>query len=85
MVRLYERILGYPLRVRRTPAMVFRVAATVLRPYSPAAANLMALNYIAAREESVIDTAPARTFGIPLTSAEEFLRSRIGRAAKVSV
>lgn len=76
VVAIYERIVGSAVRVRRTPAPVFRVAATVLRPFSPAAANLMALNYIAAREESVIDTAPAHAFGVHLTSAEEFLRSK---------
>jgi NADH dehydrogenase len=84
VVALYERILGFPLRVRRTPAAVFRIAATVMRRFSPAGANLMALNYIAAREETVIDTAPARAFGVRLTSAEEFLQSRTGMAATVA-
>lgn len=81
VVALHERILGFSLRVRRTPAAVFRIAATVLRPFSPAAANLMALNYIATREETVFDTAPAREFGVRLTTAEEFLRSKVAMAA----
>ena len=76
VVRIYERILGFPLRVQRTPAAVFRIAATLLRPFAPAAANLMALNYIGTQEETVLDAAPARAFGVRLTSAEEFLRSR---------
>ena len=81
VVALYERILGITLRVRRTPAAVFRIAATVMRPFSPAAANLMALNYIGTREETVFDTAPAHEFGVRLTTAEEFLRSRVAMAA----
>ena len=57
VVRIYERILGFPLRVQRTPAAMFRMAATLLRPFAPAAANLMALNYLGTQEESVFNTA----------------------------
>jgi uncharacterized protein YbjT (DUF2867 family) len=78
VVRIYERILEFPLRVQRTPAAVFRIAAMLLRPFAPAAGNLMALNYIGTQEETVFDAGPASAFSVRLTSAEEFLRSRSG-------
>jgi uncharacterized protein YbjT (DUF2867 family) len=81
VAKIYERILGCPLHVQRTPAAVFRIMTTLLRPSAPAAANLMALNYIGTQEETVLDLAPARAFGVRLTSAEEFLRSRSGLPA----
>lgn len=84
VVGIYERILGVSLRVQRTPATLFRVAAAVLGPFSPAGGNLMALNYIAAMEETLSDPTAATTFNVRLTSAEEFLRAKYsaGDAAK---
>jgi uncharacterized protein YbjT (DUF2867 family) len=84
VVKIYERILNVSLKVNTTPATVFRVMSTVLRPFSPAASNLMGLNYIAAREESSVDLGPAALFDVQLTSAESFLRARIGMAARAS-
>jgi uncharacterized protein YbjT (DUF2867 family) len=81
VVRLYERILNTALRVRRAPARVFRAAALLMRPFSPAGANLMALNYIGATEDSVADHAAAGAFGVQLTSAEAFLRGKSALAA----
>jgi uncharacterized protein YbjT (DUF2867 family) len=80
IVRLFERILGVTLRVRHTPACVFRVASTALRPFSPAGANLMSLNYIAATEDSAGDSGAAAAFAIQLTSAEAFLRAKSATA-----
>lgn len=76
VVRLFERILGTTLQIRRTPAAVFRIAAALMKPFSPAGANLMALNYIAAVEDSPADDGAAAAFGIRLTSAEAFLRAK---------
>lgn len=81
IVHIYERILGITLRVRRTPARIFRIAAPLIRPFSPAAANLFALNYIGATEETFPDPAVAQAFGVRLTSAEAFLRGRSNMAA----
>jgi uncharacterized protein YbjT (DUF2867 family) len=82
IVRLYEKILGCKLRVKQTPAWVFRVAAPLIRPFSPAGANLMQLNIIAATEETVLDSMRAASaFHIQLTSAESFLRGKIAAAA----
>jgi NADH dehydrogenase len=77
IVHLYEKILGYPIRVKYAPAVVFRIAASVLKPFSPAGANLMFLNYISAVEETLSHSARAvADFGVRLTSAEAFLRSK---------
>jgi uncharacterized protein YbjT (DUF2867 family) len=78
VVRLYERLLGYPIAAKFTPALVFRVLSFVLRFHNPAAANLMAINHLAATEPSVLDPAPAaRAFGVTPTSAEDFLREKL--------
>jgi uncharacterized protein YbjT (DUF2867 family) len=81
IVRLYEGILGVPLRVRCTPAPVFRVASMLARPFSPAAANLFLLNYVAATEDTFANPETASAFGIPLTSAAQFLGARCAVAA----
>jgi uncharacterized protein YbjT (DUF2867 family) len=81
VVRLFEQLLGVALRVKRTPAIVFRIAARVLRTFSPAGANLMAINYIAATEDSPADNGAAAVFGVGLTSAGAFLRARSAATA----
>lgn len=78
VVRIYEAILNVKLRVKKTPAWVFRLACLGMRPFHPAGSNLMGLNYIAATENSILDPdgeTPA-AFGISLTTAEAFLRAR---------
>jgi uncharacterized protein YbjT (DUF2867 family) len=78
---IYERLLGVQLRIRHTPALVFRIAAPLVRPFSEAGANLLLLNYMAAKEDSLSDpTLPAK-FGIEMTSAETFLRGKLTLAA----
>lgn len=83
VVRIYERVLGISLQVKTTPAAVFRLAAPLMRPLSPAGANIMCLNYVAATEDSVMDPAIAKEFGVLLTTAEEFLRRKRAVAASV--
>jgi uncharacterized protein YbjT (DUF2867 family) len=83
VVHLYERILGAPLRVQRTPAAVFRIAAPLIRPFSPAGANLMCLNYLGAKEETTPDDGTAAAFGVRLTTAEAFLRARAAMVANI--
>lgn len=76
IVRIYETLLGIKLRVKQTPGWVFRLIAMTLAPFSPAGANLMLLNSIAATEDSVMASAAetAAAFGVSLTTAESFLR-----------
>ena len=80
IVRLYERLLDTRLKVRKGPAFVFRAMSKVLRPFNPAAANLMHLNYVAATEETFPTPETARTFGISLTTSEAFLRAKLALA-----
>lgn len=79
IVKLYQDLLDRPVRPSHTPALVLGVLRRVLAPFSPAAANLMAINYLAATEDGVVPTAceTAAQFGIELTTAEQFLRSKL--------
>jgi uncharacterized protein YbjT (DUF2867 family) len=78
VVRIYERIMGTSMRAQRTPAFIFRIACSVLRPFSPAGSNLMALNYLLATQDSSPDPNAAAEFGVQLTSSETFLRRKSG-------
>ena len=82
VARLYEKLLGVTLTLKRTPAWIFRVALSLMKPFTPAGANLMCLNYIAASEDSPTGGAKAiDTFQVEMTSAKAFLRSKIALAA----
>lgn len=77
VMKIYERVLGKPLRARHTPAVVFRMGLALLGPFSPAAADIMGINYLSATVDSVIATEEtAKIFGVRLTGAEEFLRRK---------
>lgn len=77
VVKTFERVLGRSLRILRTPSAVYRVLADLLEPFSPAAGNLMALNWVFSLYDTPFDSqALASRFGVRLTSAEEFLRAR---------
>lgn len=78
VVGLFERVLGRRVRAVHTPAGVFRAQQLLLRPLSPAASNLMGMNWAVATHDTAYDTgALATAFGITLTSGEEFLRSKL--------
>jgi uncharacterized protein YbjT (DUF2867 family) len=78
VVAIYEKLLGRRLRVHHTPASFFRIAMEILKPFSPAAADIMGINYLSATQSSEVDMKEtAATFGVALTSAEDFLRKRI--------
>jgi len=76
-----EEIVGRPVTVKRAPAAVFRALASLMKPFSPAAANLMALNFVAARESSGQDGRASATFGVGLTSAADFLSRKAAMTA----
>ena len=77
VVRIYERLLGYPIAPQFTPAWMFRVIATLLGPFQPTAANLMWINYAGATEETIANPEASRAFGVSLTTAEQFLGSKL--------
>ena len=77
VVRVFSRVLGRPLKTMRTPAKVYRIAADLLEPLSPAAGNLMAMSWVSSIEGTVFDGKPlAERYGVKLTTAEEFLRAK---------
>ena len=81
VVALFGRVLAKRVRAIHAPAAVFRLQQLALSPFSPAAANLMGMNWTFASAETAYDMASvAPSFGVRLTSAEEFLRTRMALA-----
>jgi NADH dehydrogenase len=77
VVAVFAKVLGRPLRTIRTPAKVYRVLADVLEPLSPAAGNLMAMSWVESVCGTEFDGRPlAERFGVRLTDAEAFLRTK---------
>jgi uncharacterized protein YbjT (DUF2867 family) len=74
-------VLGRPVQVVGTPAWLFALQKTLMRPFSEAAANIMALNWFAAQELPAEDPAVARRLGVsPITTAQ-FLRLQAAKPA----
>jgi uncharacterized protein YbjT (DUF2867 family) len=73
---IYARVLQRPVQTVSTPAFVFRLQQLLMRPFSEAASNIMALNWLAAQGMPMNDTGTAATFGLRLTTAEQFLRAK---------
>jgi uncharacterized protein YbjT (DUF2867 family) len=78
VVALYEAVVNRKLRVRSTPTFVLGALGAAMRPFSEAASNILALNRLMAKADSVVPGAheTAARFGIPLTTAESFLCSK---------
>jgi uncharacterized protein YbjT (DUF2867 family) len=75
---IFQNIFNKPLKAKYTAAAIFKVGHRLLKPFSPAAANIMGVNYSAATIDSVIDMSQtARIFDVKLTSAEEFIRQKL--------
>jgi uncharacterized protein YbjT (DUF2867 family) len=73
----YERVLGKRVRVLSSPAEFCALSALALRPLSVAAANQMALLWLVASHDIVVDSSQlAEELDITPTSAEEFLAER---------
>lgn len=82
VLAIYQKVLQKPLTAKYTPAIVFRIGHALLKPFSPAAANIMGVNYAGATIDSAVDMSEsARMFGVRLTSAEEVLRHKAGGRA----
>jgi NADH dehydrogenase len=77
VVALYEKVLGRRVRGLYAPAVVFRLQQMLLSPFSPAAGNLMAMNWAVGTSDTLYDMgALAPEFGISLTTGEQFLRAK---------
>lgn len=81
VAQLHERILGRMLKRKYTPAAMFKTMSVVLKPFHPAAANIMAIQHwgatvgIPVRGQEI-----AEELGVRLTTPEEFLRARLETA-----
>lgn len=73
---LLARALGRPVQAVGTPAGVFSLQRRLMQPFSAAAANLMALNWLLAQPLPPQGTAAAEALGLKLTRAEDFLRGQ---------
>ena len=78
VVGVFARVLARPVRALHTPIGFYRLTTALLDPFSPAAANLMAMSRLCAVTDTAFATEGlARLFDIPLTSAEQFLRRKL--------
>ena len=82
MAALYQQVLGRPVRCQPSPAAVFRLQQLVMRPFSLAASNIMALNWLAARGMPVDGSTAAKAYGMTLQTAEQFLRAKAALPAR---
>jgi len=78
VVALFAKVLRKRVRAVHAPAAVFRLQQLMLSPFSPAAANLMGLNWAFATADSAYDmSSVGPRFGVRLTTAEQFLRTKL--------
>lgn len=76
VVALFEKVLGRRVRAIYAPAALFRLQQLLLSPFSPAAGNMMGMNWAVGTQDTVCDTAAASEFGVTLTTSEQFLRDK---------
>ena len=75
---IYEKLMNKTLKIQRMPPIIFKVGNVLTSAFAPAISNIMALNYLSAMEDCVIDASRAnRIFNVQLTSAEKFLASKL--------
>ncbi len=72
-------VLQRPVQVVGTPAAVFAVQKQLMRPFSEAASNIMALNWFAAQAREPADGRVAAQLGVNLTTADQFLKSQAAK------
>jgi len=73
----FENVLGSPLKIKRTPAFLMKALGNIAGLFSPAAANIFKLNYLAATISNMPDCRElAEQLSIKLVSAEEYLRAK---------
>jgi uncharacterized protein YbjT (DUF2867 family) len=74
-------VVGRPVQVVGTPAAVFALQKTLMRPFSEAAANIMALNWFAAQPRTPPDGSVAAQLGVTLTTVDQFLKAQAAKPA----
>ncbi|HMQ07795.1 MAG TPA: SDR family oxidoreductase [Saprospiraceae bacterium] len=76
---IFEKHLNVHLKTKTTPPFVLNIISKILSPFNEHASNIMALNYVNTQTDSIIDDTEmiAEEFGIKLTSAEDYIASKI--------
>jgi uncharacterized protein YbjT (DUF2867 family) len=74
-------VLQRPVQVVGTPAAVFALQKQLMRPFSEAASNIMALNWFAAQPRTPADGSAAVRLGVRLSTAAQFLHSQAAKPA----
>jgi uncharacterized protein YbjT (DUF2867 family) len=75
---IFEKTLNKPLTVKSTPAVMMKIMGNVFSLFNKPASNILKLNYANAVSDLVVDsTNIARELDIKLTSAEEYIKSKI--------
>ena len=78
LAQIHERLLGRMLKRRYTPALALKLLSVALKPFKPAAANIMAITHFAATTDTPVTGLDlADELGMRLHSPEEFLRARL--------
>jgi uncharacterized protein YbjT (DUF2867 family) len=75
-------VLGRPVQVVGTPAFVFALQKRLMRPFSEAASNIMALNWYAAQPLPPTEDGSAATqLGVKLSTVDQFLKAQAAKPA----
>jgi len=78
VVSIFEKVLSKNVRTIHIPSGLYRFQQLLLKPISPAAANIMGLNWLLSRVDTSIETKPvASVFDVSLKSVEEFLSQKL--------
>jgi len=79
VAQTFERILGRMLKRKYTPAAIFKMLSLVMKPFQPAASNVMAIQHWGATVAvPVRGQEIAAELGVGLTTPEAYLRARLG-------
>ena len=82
VVRLYEKYLGRPARVRSVPFGAMRVMAPLLRPFQPVVSRLLTMAIWSETTDQTFDPRDLPPgHSIPLTGVEAFVRKQTGTSA----
>lgn len=76
IVTAFERALGRPLRQRRVPGPVMRLASVVLRPFHPALASVMGMGVASDLRNATPDDRALRDLGIDARSVSTYIEQQ---------
>jgi len=76
VVSTYGSVLGRKIKPMYAPNGVFRVARFLFAPFSEGASNILGLNWLVGYDTPYDARELASIFGVKLTTAEQFLKSK---------